>query len=249
MCLMGEELRKAQRRKWLRVGLPLWLAFIYAVALMSADETAREQPANSPGLKIAAPQDVATAPPDAMTTASGLAMKILQPGSGTEHPVSDDCVTLAYTAWKRDGSLFSTSGPHGEPTRQCLTVSIPGIAEVLLEMVPGEKRRVWVPADLAFSSHIAHHGDKKMHEKPPPRVDLTVDVELVGILRAPPAPADLQTPPKTAFRTASGVALHVLREGTGAKHPVMASWVTLNYSGWTAGGTLFESTAMSGHPA
>ena len=176
-------------------------------------------------------------------------MKVIEPGSGAEHPVSDDCVIVSFTAWRRDGSLFSASGPHSEPAAQCLAVAIPGIAEALMAMVPGEKRRVWVPADLAYSSHIAHHGNKKMHEKPPPRFDLTFDVELIRILHAPAAPANLQAPPPAAFRTPAGVTLQVLEPGTGTKHPTMSSRVTLNFSGWTADGTLFETTAMSGHPA
>jgi len=41
----------------------------------------------------------------------------------------------------------------------------------------------------------------------------------------------------------------VLRPGAGTKHPGPSSRVTLNYSGWTADGDLFESTVTSGHPA
>src|SRR5271168_3970670 len=68
----------------------------------------------------AKPEDVALPPADAIQTASGIQMKVLEPGDGTEHPVRDDCVVLRFTAWKRDGSLFSTTGLHSETTVQCL---------------------------------------------------------------------------------------------------------------------------------
>jgi len=197
----------------------------------------------------AAPPDVAAPPADATRTASGLAMTVLQAGSGDEHPSGDDCVIVRFTAWKRDGSLFTTSGLHGETSTQCLTAAIPGIAEALTTMAPGEKRRVWVPEELAYVEHVAHHGTKMMHVDPPPKVDLTFEVELVRILKAAERPLNLNAPPRDAFRTPSGVAIVVLQPGAGTKHPSPGSRVTINYSGWKADGELFESTVTSGHPA
>ena len=86
-------------------------------------------------------------------------------------------------------------------------------------------------------------------EDPPPNVDLTFDLELVRILKAAEKPNNLKAPPPDAFKTPSGVAILVLQPGTGTKHPGPGSRVTLNYTGWTADGMLFESTATSGHPA
>lgn len=168
-------------------------------------------------------------------------MKILKPGAGTERPTGDDCLIVIFTGWKRDGSVFSTSGIHGEAATQCLQRMIPGIAEPLKLMTAGEKRRVWVPANLGFPpARHAHHR---------PAGDLTFDLELVRILRAPAAPVDLRTPPGDAIRLPSGVAMEVLQEGSGNNHPVPGSLVKVNYSGWTADGELLESTVMSGHPA
>jgi peptidylprolyl isomerase len=116
-------------------------------------------------------------------------------------------------------------------------------------MTPGEKRRIWVPEELAFVMHVAHHGTKMLHEERPPKVDLTFDVELVRILKAAQRPLNLKAPPRDAFRTPLGVAILVLQAGPGKKHPSPGSRVTLNYSGWTVGGQLFESTVTSGHPA
>jgi hypothetical protein len=152
----------------------------------------------------AAPPDVAEPPQDAIRTVSGLAMTVLQAGSGADHPQGDDCAIVRFTAWKRDGALFSTSGLHGETSTQCLVSAIPGIAEALTAMTPGEKRRVWVPSQLAFAAHVAHHGTKLMPESPQAKVDLTIDVELVQILKAAEKPVDLKTPPPAAMRMPSG---------------------------------------------
>lgn len=197
----------------------------------------------------APPPDVAAPPANAIHAANGVAMIVLKSGSGTDHPTGDDCVVVRFTAWRRDGSLFSTSGVQGQTSTQCLTAAIPGIVEALTTMVPGEQRRVWVPSELTFGTHMAHHSIKTMHEEAPPRLDLTFDVELVSILKAAEKPLNLKTPPAGASKTPAGVAILVLRPGVGAKHPNSASRVTLNYTGWTADGKLFETTATSGHPA
>jgi FKBP-type peptidyl-prolyl cis-trans isomerase len=117
---------------------------------------------------------------------------------------------------------------------------MPGVAIALREMVAGEKRRVWVPAGLTFRPE-----DHQAGSGPP----LTVDVEVVQILRAPRTPANLGQPPEEAARTASGVRIQWLRRGPTGPHPSMGNRLRVNYTGWTAAGDVFETTAMSGHPA
>jgi peptidylprolyl isomerase len=200
--------------------------------------------------RFAAPPDVQQPPADALLAASGIAMTLLKSGSGNQHPAGEDCVVVKFSAWKRDGSLLATSGAHGESTVQCLITAIPGVAEVVKLMVPGEKRRIWVPAELAFTVESAHHHQAKgVHPVPQPKFDVTFDVELVRILKGPSTPADLKAPPQTAQRLSSGVVIEILNPGTGTRHPRMDSHVTLNYSGWSPDGVLLESTIMSGHPA
>jgi peptidylprolyl isomerase len=184
------------------------------------------------------------------TTASGVFLEVLQAGRGIEHPGANDCVRVRFTGWKRDGSLFSTSGIHGESLVQCMNNVMPGIFEALETMTAGEKLRAWLPANLTFGKKH-HHGRSRMDldDLPPPNVDLTFDMELVELMKAPPVPADLEAPVKSAMKTPSGLAFQVLKNGTGTQHPSMTSQVTLQYSGWTSDGKLFESTAMAGHPA
>jgi len=110
--------------------------------------------------------------------------------------------------------------------------------------------RVWVPAELSFAKHVAHHAGRIMeHDHETPKIDLTFDVELIRVLQTPRTPTDLRTPPRTAYRTPSGVLIQILKPGTGSSHPTMDSRVKVNYTGWTLDGKVFESTMMSEHPA
>src|SRR5262245_28209962 len=62
---------------------------------------------------IPAPADVAAPPADAKKTASGLATKIVQPGTGKDHPKADEMVAVHYTGWTTDGKMFDSSVARG----------------------------------------------------------------------------------------------------------------------------------------
>jgi FKBP-type peptidyl-prolyl cis-trans isomerase len=252
-CYLGESsFRKASAV----IGLLAWVGLIISLPASAGDSGNEEGQGSPSGPTLskpgpfAAPPDVREPPAEALRTASGIAMTILHSGSESQHPEGDDCVVVKFTTWKRDGSLLATSGAHGESAVQCLITAIPGVSEVLKLMVPGERRRIWVPAELAFTMEAAHHHQAKgVHPEPQPEIDLTFDIELIRILRAPSKPLDLAAPPATAQRMPSGVVIEVLNPGTGTTHPKMESRVTLNYSGWGPDGTLLESTVISGHAA
>ena len=99
---------------------------------------------------LPAPDDVAAAPADAEKTASGLASRVLVEGTGTEHPTSTSNVTVHYTGWTIDGEMFDSSVARGSTATFPLNQVIPGWTEGLQLMVVGEKRRFWIPADLAY---------------------------------------------------------------------------------------------------
>ena len=196
----------------------------------------------------AAPGDVAAPGSDAEFTASRVGMKVLQPGSGSEHPTANDCVRARFNVWERDGALFSSS--LGESEIVCMNTAIVGVAEALKLMVAGEKRRVWVPADLTFRE--GQHARMMMRPEEmeaPPHKDLTVDVELVSVLKSPALPKVLTAAPMHALHTVSGLAYEVLAKGQGTAHPAPNSTVKVHFTGWTSDGRLFESTTMTGHPA
>jgi peptidylprolyl isomerase len=198
-------------------------------------------PASSPGA-IPAPPDVKAPPADAEKTASGLASKVLAKGTGTEHPSVNDAVEVHYTGWKTDGTMFDSSVVRHAPAKFAVSNVIKGWTEGLRLMVQGEKRRLWIPANLAY-------GDPAPGGRPSGM--LVFDVELLGIKKTPPppeTPADLKTPPRTAKKTKSGLAYRVLRKGTGKTHPTAKSTVEMHYTGWTPDGKIVDSSVMRGEP-
>jgi peptidylprolyl isomerase len=96
------------------------------------------------------PEDVAFAPFSAKTTRSGLAYRVLKPGTGKLHPRSTDTVTVSYSGWTKDGLLFDSTSLRSGPAHFEIPKLIAGLAEALQLMVPGERTRFWVPANLAY---------------------------------------------------------------------------------------------------
>jgi len=197
---------------------------------------AQQQPSGVP-----APEDVAAAPADAETTASGLASKVLQPGTGDAHPGERDVVTVHYTGWTTDGNMFDSSSTRGEPLSIPLDRVVPGWTEGVQLMVTGEKRRFWVPENLAYQGRPGA-----------PAGMLVFEVELLSFEAAPAppeTPSDVARPPRNATRSDSGLAHRVIEAGEGTEHPTPTSIVQVHYTGWTTDGELLESSVSSGRPA
>jgi FKBP-type peptidyl-prolyl cis-trans isomerase len=134
--------------------------FVLALAIVACD------PANTPST----PPDVAAPPEDAEITASGLASKVLKPGSGSEHPTATSTVTVHYSGWTTDGKLFDSSVRRGEPSTFALDQVIPGWTEGVQLMVFGERRRFWIPEELAYKGVRGR-----------PQGMLVFDIELLAI--------------------------------------------------------------------
>ena len=151
--------------------------------------------------ELTAPADVAAAPAAAEVTDSGLASIVLQEGSGDEKPSSRDTVEVHYSGWQSsDGMLFDSSVQRDEKISFPLNQVIPGWTEGLQLMAVGEKRRFWIPAELAYGETASQPGA--------PSGALVFDVELFSIKKAPElpeAPGDL-TAPDDAEVTDSGLA-------------------------------------------
>ena len=193
---------------------------------------------------LPAPADVAAAPADAEKTSSGLASKVLQQGTGKDHPSSEDTVKVHYTGWMTDGKMFDSSVMRGTPAEFPLDRVIKGWTEGLQLMVEGEKRRFWIPAGLAYGDTPRRPGG--------PSGTLVFDVELLGIKKAPPAPKvpeDVAAVPKNVKKTESGLAYRVLTKGKGKEHPAATSTVKVHYTGWTTDGKRFDSSVVRGQPA
>jgi FKBP-type peptidyl-prolyl cis-trans isomerase len=221
-------------------------------------EVAPAQPTHEPAADPNAPADVAAPPADADRTPSGLASKLLTPGTGQTHPKAEDTVKVHYTGWMSNGVKFDSSLDRGQPAEFPLNSVIKGWTEAVQLMVEGEKRRFWIPGDLAY-------GDTPQAGRP--SGTLVFDVELLRITPAPdvaippmaaapppppPVPAvpeDVGGPPKDARLTKSGLAYRVLQPGTGLRHPTTKDTVEVHYTGWTTDGKMFDSSVARGETA
>jgi FKBP-type peptidyl-prolyl cis-trans isomerase len=119
---------------------------------------------------IPAPADVAAPPAEALTTPSGLASRVLEPGTGTTHPTARSRVLVHYSGWTTDGQMFDSSVVRGEPIAFGLYQVIAGWTEGVQLMVEGEKRRFWIPERLAYQGQPGA-----------PAGMLVFDVELIRI--------------------------------------------------------------------
>jgi peptidylprolyl isomerase len=192
---------------------------------------------------LPAPPDVAAPPADALKTASGIASKVLTPGTGADKPGPNDTVKVNYTGWTTDGKMFDSSvapmqpGRKPEPAEFALNRVIPGWTEGVGLMVVGEKRRLWIPQELAYAGRPGA-----------PAGMLVFDIELLGFTPGPKAPANVAAPPADAQKTADGLASVVMQPGTGKTHPGPNDGVKVNYSFWQTDGKLIDAS-KEGTPA
>jgi FKBP-type peptidyl-prolyl cis-trans isomerase len=185
------------------------------------------------------PPDLAAPPADATKSPSGLISRVLTPGTGTLKPAATDFVTVHYTGWAAsDGRMFDSSITRGAPSTFPLNKALPGWRDCVQLMAVGEKRRCWVPESLAYKGQAGR-----------PTGTVVFDIELIETRPDPSvAPADVKEPPADAKKTSTGLAFKVLRVGTGSRNPAAWSRVTVDYTGWTTDGKVFDSSVVRGKP-
>jgi peptidylprolyl isomerase len=185
------------------------------------------------------PADLASPPADAARAPSGLTSRVLTPGTGAEQPSVTDIVTVHYTGWvQSDGRMFDSSIARGAPSTFPLNKVFAGWRECVQLMTVGEKRRCWIPEKLAYNGQAGK-----------PTGTVVFDIELIERQQSPTvAPADVKAPPEDAKKTSTGLAYRVLKPGTGARNPAAWSRVTVNYTGWTTDGKMFDSSVLRGKP-
>ena len=194
--------------------------------------------AQTPGTVPYAPPDVAEPPADAVKSPSGLASKVVTPGTSEEKPTPTDVVTVHYTGWTPDGKMVDSSRARGMPSMFPLNRVMTGWRECVQLMVVGETRRCWLPEALAYNGQAGR-----------PRGMVVFDIELIDTRVAPNvAPPDVAAPPDDAKRTASGLAYKVLKPGIGARRPGQFQRVLVHYTGWTTDGKMFDSSVAKGTP-
>ena len=183
-----------------------------------------------------APADVAKAPENASVTESGLASVVLQKGTGEEKPTQFDSVTVHYTGWQSsDGSMFDSSVKRGEPASFPLGQVIAGWTEGLQLMVTGEKRRFWIPEELAYGP--VQEGSGR------PGGQLVFDVELISIEKGPePEPI-----PDEAVKAESGISYVITNEGSG-NTPTEDQNIKFHYTFVNPDGAVAQSSKTNDAP-
>ena len=116
------------------------------------------------------PRDVDHPPADATRTISGLVYKVLKTGAGTRRPSPRSLVTVHYTGWTTDGEMFDSSVARRTPQAFVVGDVIRGWTEGLQLMVEGERRRFWIPQNLAYDGEVGV-----------PRGMLVFDIDLIEI--------------------------------------------------------------------
>lgn len=214
--------------KFRKFTTPLMIAAVATLNAVPATQVRSEEiPAAQPEKTMPeTPANVAAAPADAAKTESGLASMILQAGTGEKKPSATDTVTVHYSGWSTDGKMFDSSVARGEPASFPLGGVIAGWTEGLQLMVVGEKRRFWIPEDLAYGPVVPGSGR--------PGGMLCFDVELLGIKEAPKPPADTE-------KTAGGVAYKITKEGTGEK-PGSDQVITFHFTAQTMEGQTMQDS-------
>jgi peptidylprolyl isomerase len=146
-------------------------------------------------------------------------------------------VAVRYTSWNEDGSVYASSLLRGAPAVLRVDDASAGFQRALLQMSPGDARRLWIPAELARTRLGGPAGA------------LVVDLELVQVapgLRPAPAPPDLAHPPENAERTASGLSSRQLKPPTGGGRAERHDRVRVAFAGWDETGRQVDSSAPRG---
>jgi peptidylprolyl isomerase len=214
-----------------------------SVAQVSPSATAAVTPSPSPTAP-ATPPAVAATP---VALADGLQYVIITPGAGAA-VATGNTVNVGYSGWLQDtGALFDSSYNNGQSLTFTVGAGtvIKGWEEGVVGMLPGEKRRLIIPPDLAYGA--TGHGTAI-----PANATLVFDIDLVGTGTPTPTPGPTPAPfPPTVtgdtITTPSGLQYIIVTPGTSDVTADPGEKITVNYTGWLKdAGTLFDSSLKPG---
>jgi len=149
------------------------LALLVSFAACQAPASNNQAMANQQSASLPAPAPIqAPAAPRAggETTASGLRVETLSPGSGPR-PQMGDTVMVTYEGRLTDGTMFDSSTA---PVQMTVGELIPGFNEGLTLMNQGGRYRLHIPPAIGYGAQGAGGVI-------PPNADLIFDVTLVDI--------------------------------------------------------------------
>jgi FKBP-type peptidyl-prolyl cis-trans isomerase FkpA len=119
------------------------------------------------------------------TTASGLVIRTVEPGSGPQITAAD-AVLIEYEGRLEDGTVFDSSASHGGPQAVAPGQTIPGFAEALTNMQKGGRYFIRIPSNLAYG--------EASPPGIPPNSPLEFDVHVVDIAEGAAAMAGSASP-------------------------------------------------------
>ena len=109
--------------------------------------------------------------PGVQQSRTGLLWTVEREGSG-QRPTRGEAGIVTYVGHLADGTVFDAGGPVRLPIRGV----VPGFAEALQEMRPGETRTVYLPPALAY-------GHRGIPGHIPPDAALVFEITLVRVVR------------------------------------------------------------------
>ncbi len=144
---------------------------------LSACATTRTPPSTAPGADFLVRNGAAKR---VVTTASGLQYFIVKKGPKSgRSPVAGEEVTFDYEGKLTTGETFDSSFARGEPLSGDVDAFVPGFAEALKLMKPGDEWIVWIPPALGY-------GDRATGTIPPNSVlRFRMALRKVGAATAP----------------------------------------------------------------
>jgi len=172
-------------------------------------------------------------PRNAIESASGMSYLVLQPAKAGAKSIKPDFFEYRVVIWTKNASGKFTANESGVLRANFKTIakSSPAVARAAIMSSVGETRRWWF--SLPGGSNQAQ----------------IIDLTVLGNVDPAPAPADVAAVPDGAGKTASGLAYRVIKKGNGSGHPSLQSIITIDYSGWTPDGKLFDSSITRGEKA
>lgn len=193
--------------------------------------------------------------PELKEISLGVKSRDVKVGTGPECRAGAE-VTIHYTGWLPDGTVFDSSKDRGQPATFALGGLIKGWQEGIPGMKPGGVRKLVIAPDKGYGA--------QSKGKIPANSTLIFEVELIeskgGVepprARRDPPPADLSKlsdgtapeadDPNLKPLGTGGLKYRDLKEGDGPVCPAGAS-VIMDYTGWlSTGGRYFDSSWKPG---
>ncbi len=156
---------------------PLLFSALVAAAPLAAAQTPDTTVTDTAAVETLSPAEASArflaevaARPGVQQSHTGLLWTVEREGSG-QRPTRGEAGIVTYIGRLADGTVFDAGGPVRLPIRGV----VPGFAEALQEMRPGETRTVYMPPALAY-------GRRGVPGRVPPDAALVFEMTLVRVV-------------------------------------------------------------------